>query len=132
MSALIENKLSYFIATLNTDKNNTIINYFKRESRFLDIDHTHIARYRIKIWTHTQNCARYQCTMDWYLDRHINETDETEDESYDEKLVIKTWGRSTPSIDIFNTQTFIDQTNLILEKSKVKDIKKILLDSFDL
>ncbi len=130
MSALIENKLSYFVATIDKEKSETIINFFSKESRFLDIDHTHIVRYRVKIWSVTQNCARYQCSMDWYLDRHINDQGEISSENkFDEKLVIKTWGRSTPSIDIFNTQVFLEETNAIIKSSKIPHIKDMFLDS---
>ena len=129
MSALIENKITYFISNIDKEKNASIINFFKRESRFLDIDHTHMIRYRIKVWSVTQNCARYQCTMDWYMDRHINDGDESSMSSsneFDEKLVIKTWGRSTPSIDIFNAESFIEETNAIIKSSKIDSLKKIL------
>jgi hypothetical protein len=129
MSALIENKITYFLSTIDKEKNESIINFFKKESRFLDIDHTHIMRYRIKVWSITQNCARYQCTMDWYMDRHINESDgglSSMDTGFDEKLVIKTWGRSTPSIDIFNTQAFIEETNAIIKSSKIELLKNVL------
>jgi len=67
--------------------------------------------------------------MDWYMDRHINDGDESSMSSsneFDEKLVIKTWGRSTPSIDIFNAESFIEETNAIIKSSKIDSLKKIL------
>jgi hypothetical protein len=90
------------------------------------MEHTQIARARMRVWSETINCVRYQCTLDWYLNRYIVEDeDEGEKEGqassgkYDEYLILRILCRSAPSVTQFNKEAFIAGINAQVASSKL-------------
>tara|TARA_A100001015_G_scaffold315824_1_gene428581 strand:+ start:5956 stop:6348 length:393 start_codon:yes stop_codon:yes gene_type:complete len=130
MSALLENQLFYFVATIQNENDAPMSTYFKKEPKFNDIDHTHIIRYRCRVWTETENCTRHQCCLDWYIDRHICEDEEESKTDFDEKFVIRTWSRRSPSAELFNNDVFMEIiNNLLKDNEKIKTFKTMVSNS---
>ena len=122
MSALLENTVYCYKATIE----NQTCSFFRIHSGFHDMEHTQIARARMRVWSETINCVRYQCTLDWYLNRYIVEDeDEGEKEGqassgkYDEYLILRILCRSAPSVTQFNKEGFIAGINAQVASSKL-------------
>lgn len=125
MSALLESRASIYKATLG----NQVSGFFKHVNNFNDMEHTHIARVRLRCWGHSINCVRYSCTLDWYFNRYLVDEDDDNDTSvngkFQEYLILRVLCRSPPSISAFNTENMISSINQQLENSKfISDIKK--------
>ena len=129
MSALLESYIVQFKANL---VNNTS-GFFKQTDGFKDMDHTHIARVRLRVFSQTINCIRYQCTIDWYFNRYLvdDEDDNTEIQNkIEEFLILKVLCRPSPSIASFNKEDFIASLNSQIEHSTfIKDIRKYYIAS---
>jgi len=122
MSALLENSVYCFKAKI--DKGTC--SFFKFEAPFHDMDHTHIARCRMRCWNEVINCVRYQCTIDWYFNRYIIDDDEEHDEKtgagalkYDECLILKILCRTAPSVKTFNKESFLEEINTQYQNSEM-------------
>ena len=89
------------------------------------MEHTQIARARLRVWSETINCVRYQCTLDWYLNRYIVEDEDEGDTGqassgkYDEYLILRILCRSAPSVTQFNKEAFIAGINAQVASSKL-------------
>jgi len=123
MSALLENTVYYYKATIENDT----VSFFRPHPGFHDMEHTQIARARMRVWSETINCVRYQCTLDWYLNRYIVEDDDDSDRrdgvassgKYDEYLILRILCRSAPSVTQFNKEQFIAGINAQVAASKL-------------
>ena len=104
------------------------------------MEHTQIARARMRVWSETINCVRYQCTLDWYLNRYIVEDEDEGDTKdgqassgkYDEYLILRILCRSAPSVTQFNKEAFIAGINAQVANSKlVKHIQSYYNNMLD-
>ena len=129
MSALLESYIVQYKANLV----NNLSGFFKQTDGFKDMDHTHIARVRLRVFSQTINCIRYQCTIDWYFNRYLVDEDEEESEvkdKFEKFLILKVLCRHSPSIASFNKEDFIASLNHQIENSKfIKDIRKYYIAS---
>lgn len=123
MSALLENKVFYFKSKI--DKNTC--SFFKQVNPFHDMDHTQIARIRMRTWSEVINCVRYHCTLDWYINR--NDINKNNNEIYyfknDECLLLRILCRSAPSVTTFNNEAFLEELNTQYQNSTlIKNMKE--------
>lgn len=129
MSALLESYTIQFKANLV----NNLSGFFKQADGFKDMDHTHIARVRLRVFSQTINCIRYPCTIDWYFNRYLvdDEDDNTEIQNkFEEFLILKVLCRHSPSIASFNKEEFIASLNHQIEKSTfINEIRKYYIAS---
>lgn len=116
MSALLESYTIQFKASLS----NNLSGFFKQADGFKDMDHTHIARVRLRVFNQTINCIRYPCTIDWYFNRYLVDEDDENTEiqnKFEEFLILKVLCRHTPSVSSFNKEEFISELNKQIENS---------------
>ena len=127
MSALLENSAYVFKATIEK----AVTGFFVSASGFHDMEHTHIARIRLRCWTEVINCVRYPCTLDWYMNRYIVEDDDEEttvEGKFEEYLILRILARAAPSTNNFNNEAFVAGINEQIEKSKfIKHVKKYFI-----
>ena len=129
MSALLES----FTIQFKSNLTNNVAGFFKQADGFKDMDHTHIARVRLRVFNQTINCLRYPCTIDWYFNRYLVDEDEEESEvkdKFEEFLILKVLCRQTPSISSFNKEDFMASLNQQIENSTfIKEIRKYYIAS---
>jgi len=130
MSALLENSIFHYVANINKEKDNQhFCGFFVHDPSFKDIDHTHIFRYRCRVWSETSNCIRYQLCLDWMIDRHLV-NDEVLKEEFDEKLIIKILARKSPPLSLFNNEGFLETINKQVQTDKhIIKLRGLLSDS---
>jgi hypothetical protein len=119
MSALLENSVYCFKASID----NETCGFFKRAEGYHDMEHTQMCRTRLRCWNEVIHCVRYQCTLDWYLNRYIVDDEDGEVKTYtgkyEEYLILRILCRTAPSVTTFNKEGFISGLNKQLEKSKL-------------
>jgi hypothetical protein len=124
MSALLEN--SVYVYKAKIDKNTC--SFFKPLGKYNDMDHTHMVRVRMRVWNEVINCVRYQCTLDWYIDRYMvaedDEDSEAESLKNQESLILRILCRAAPSVKTFNKEHFIGDVNQQYQNSKVINLVK--------
>jgi hypothetical protein len=121
MSALLESTVYYYKATID----NGVAGFFKTTPQFHDMEHTHICRARLRCWSETINCIRYQCTLDWHFNRYIiDDTDSEIDGKHEEYLILRILCRAGPSVTTFNKESFLETVNKqIGDSAFIKNIK---------
>ena len=122
MSALLESTVYCYKATID----NGVAGFFKTTLGFHDMEHTHICRSRLRCWSETINCIRYQCTLDWHFNRYLvdSEDEAVVEGKHEEYLILRILCRAAPSVTTFNKESFLETVNHQLENSEfIKNIK---------
>lgn len=124
MSALLENSAYIFKASFKSD----VSGFFTAAPGFHDMEHTQIARLRLRCWTQVINCVRYPCTLDWHLNRYMVDDDSeggAVEGKYEEYLILRILARASPSVTVFNNEDFVSGINQQISNSKfVEHIRK--------
>lgn len=124
MSALLENSVYFFKAKI--DKNTC--SFFKPLGTYHDMEHTHMVRVRMRVWNEVINCVRYQCTLDWYINRYMVDEEDKDSKSEalknEESLILRILCRASPSVKTFNKEHFIEEVNQQYQQSTIINLVK--------